>query len=323
MSNKNLLDDKQPDNEFRDFDFDVARGTLDELFMLARHYQKSAKFKELLKFVATFKRYSAFNAMLVYIQMPGALYVLPAKRWWKEYTRTPKEGAQPLVMLQPMSPVMFGFDVSQTEGEPLPVGFANPFETGGHLNHKEFNNTIINAQRDGVDLVLRSLGSNLGGYVRNASSPFHSIGIGLVKSNQNLLTVDGQELPILAEITLNSNLPDETNYATLTHELGHLYCGHIGSPNLKQWPDRRNLDKNSREFEAEAVSYLVCQRAGLETPAVEYLHNYLDENLEVPKNISIETICRAAHRIEKMRTVKIKISDYLLNKKEKNDLFDF
>ena len=319
MTNKNIPDDMFADNEFRDFDVDAARGTLDELFLLARHYQKSTKFKELLEFVTKFKRYSSFNAMLVYIQMPGAQYVLPAKRWWKEYKRTPKEGAQPLVMLQPMSPVMFGFDVSQTEGKPLPTGFENPFETQGYINHEEFHTTIINAQRDGVDLIMRPLGSNLGGYVRNASSPYHSIGIGLVKSNQNLLKVDGQDLPVLAEITLNSNLPDETNYATLTHELGHLYCGHIGSPNLKQWPDRRYLGRNSMEFEAEAVSYLVCQRAGIETPAVEYLHGYLDENFEVPKSISIETICRAAHRIERMRTIKVKISDYLLNKKEFND----
>jgi hypothetical protein len=74
-------------------DLASVRGALDELFLLARHYRSSEKFLELLRFVASFRRYSAFNAMLVHIQMPGAKYVLPAKRWIDEYGRTPKPDA--------------------------------------------------------------------------------------------------------------------------------------------------------------------------------------------------------------------------------------
>ncbi len=286
-------------------DLDSVRGALDELFLLARQYHKSEKFKELLEFVSRFKRYSMFNAVLVHTQMPGARYVLPPKRWMKKYGRRPKENAQPLVMLQPMGPVMFGFDVSQTEGRDLPQGFDNPFAVDGVLERREFELTILNAQRDGVEVHRRSLGSTMGGYVRNAADPGHVLGVGWAREKRRTIFLADKDVPVVAEITLNSNLPDETNYATLTHELGHLYCGHVGTPDPRWWPDRRGLSRNAREFEAESVSFLVCSRAGLETPAAEYLHGYLQANADVPP-ISLDAVFRAAQRIESMRTKLMK-----------------
>ena len=40
-------------------------------------------------------------------------------------------------------------------------------------------------------------------------------------------------------LELNDDLSPESRYVTLAHELGHLYCGHLGTPNEKWWPDRR------------------------------------------------------------------------------------
>lgn len=291
-----------------EWDIDAAKSALDELFLLARHYRDSGKFRSLIEFVARFRRYSAFNAMLVHIQMPGARYVLPPKRWAKEYHRIPTPDAQPLVMLQPMSPIMFGFDVSQTEGAPLPPGFADPFETDGRLAGNELEQTLANARRDGIDVQLRPLGSTLGGYVRDASSPDHVLGFGRVERSGRTIRVDGRHVAVVAQIVLNANLPIETNYATLTHELGHLYCGHVGTPDPRWWPDRQRLGRNAEEFEAESVSYLVCRRAGLQTPAVEYLHGYLDAHDEVPE-ISLDVVFKASQRIEAMRSKKLPFRD--------------
>ncbi len=301
MSQDALFEDAPDDLDFRveAMNLESVKGTLDELFLLARHYSRSDKFLELMQFVASFKRYSAFNAMMVHIQMPGARYVLPAKRWLKEYGRLPVVDAQPLIMLQPMSPIMFGFDVSQTEGQALPHGFDDPFKALGHLDHGRFERTIANAKRDGVMVTLKSLGSTLGGYVRDAANPSHRFGVALLGSTRQQMAVDDRQMDVVADITLNANLSELTNFATLTHELGHLYCGHVGTPNPKWWPDRRTLDRNTREFEAESVSYLVCHRAGVETPAAEYLHGYLHANAEVPK-ISLDAVFKAAQRIESM-----------------------
>jgi hypothetical protein len=293
-------------DELDAFSIDSARSALDELFLLAKQYRDSSKFLDLMRFVARFRRYSAFNAMLVHIQMPGARYVLPAKRWLKEYHRVPVEGAQPLVMLQPMSPVMFGFDVSQTEGEALPAGFEDPFGFDGRLEEEVLTRTIDNARRDGVDVQMRPLGSTLGGYVRNVDSPHHVVGLGLVQQSTRTLRVDSRAVPVITDIVLNKNLSDEASYATLTHELGHLYCGHVGTPNSKWWPAREKLSRACKEFEAESVSYLVCRRANLATPAAEYLHGYLQANAQIPM-ISLDVLFKAVQRVEAMGSKKLPI----------------
>ena len=294
------------DGDSKPMDLESVSGALDELFLLARHYNQSTQYLELLRFVASFKRYSVFNAMLVYAQMPGAKYVLPAKQWQKQYGRLPKHGAQALVMLQPKGPIMFGFDVAQTEGRQLPASIDNPFVGTGVLQQREFDLVVDNAKRDGVLVKLKALGSTLGGYVRNAADPAHRISVGTTGGSQRMLSVDDTQVRLFAEVTLNANLPPETNFATLTHELGHLYCGHVGTPNDKWWPNRRSLDHATREFEAESVSYVVCRRAGLDTPAVKYLNGYLAANREVPK-ISLEVVFKAIQRVEAMRQRRLKV----------------
>jgi len=46
-------------------------------------------------------------------------------------------------------------------------------------------------------------------------------------------------------------LSREAHYTTPVHELGHLYCGDLGTPNEQRWPDRRGLSEAIREFEAD------------------------------------------------------------------------
>lgn len=278
---------------------DANKDVLDELFILAGRYKSSDQFSELIKFLSTFKNYSIFNAMLVNIQMPGAKYVLPAKQWKQKYDRFPTPDAQPLIMLRPGGPVMFCFDVSQTQGRPLPLEIENPFHVQGILPKGAYPLIILNAMHEGIKVKERPLGSTLGGYVRDANDPYHVIGAGIfIDKNQKML-IDGGEVPILSEITLNSNLSDGVNFATLTHELAHIYCGHVGPGCLGLWPDRANLTKSIREFEAETTSFLVCQRVGIDTPAARYLSRYLNANNEIPE-INLDVVVRAAQKIESM-----------------------
>src|SRR5262249_54511115 len=135
-----------------EWDKDVARRALDELFYLARKYKSGRSYRELLDFVARFRFYSPFNAMLIHLQMSGAKFVAPPHRWAREYHRQIKTGARPLVILQPMGPVMFVFDVSDTEAEadapPLPLEVVNPFEVRQGYVRDELSKTIENAWRD-------------------------------------------------------------------------------------------------------------------------------------------------------------------------------
>ena len=90
--------------------------------------------------------------MLVHIQKPFAKYVLPAGKWKEKYDRTIKPAAVPIVMLQPMGPVMFVFDVSDTEGDDnlLPKEVFNPFAVRSGIVGKQLPMTIRNAVRDGI-----------------------------------------------------------------------------------------------------------------------------------------------------------------------------
>ena len=101
------------------------------------------------------------------------------------------------------------------------------------------------------------------------------------------------------ELELAAQRSPEEQYATLVHELGHLYCGHLGTLNPTWWPDRLGLSGETEEFEAESVSYLVCKRKGLDTPAAKYLSDFYYRYGEVPP-ISVECIMKAAGLIERM-----------------------
>lgn len=233
-------------------------------------------------------------------------HVLPAKQWIEKYGRYPIPEAQSLVMLRPKGPVMFAYDVSQTEGRPLPEQFEDPFHVGGSLPENEYSRTKLNCMRLGVEIIEKPMGSTLAGYVRDSENPNHKIAIRSGEQHR-LIQVDETKVPQIAVMVLNSNHSREVSYATLTHELAHLFCGHVGAMEGGWWSDRSHLDRNSREFEAESVSYVVCQRAGIDTPAVAYLHGYLNENNDVP-SISLDAVFKAVQRIESMRTKNLKVS---------------
>ena len=87
-------------------DRESARAALDELFTLAGKYNSSGAYLELVRFVGRFRFYSPFNAMLIYMQMPGAHFVCTARRWRRDYRREIKIDARPIVILQPMGPIL-------------------------------------------------------------------------------------------------------------------------------------------------------------------------------------------------------------------------
>ena len=136
-------------------DRDSAKSALDELFQCALRYTGSKEFEGLMRFTARFRMYSPFNALLAHIQMPGASYVAPPHRWARDYDRRIRLGARPIVLLRPGGPVMFAFDVSDTQplpgAKPLPRHVTDPFATSGPVRvGDQLERTVENAKRDGV-----------------------------------------------------------------------------------------------------------------------------------------------------------------------------
>jgi hypothetical protein len=106
------------------------------------------------------------------------------------------------------------------------------------------------------------------------------------------------------ELLLNSSLSAESRYGTLVHELAHLYCGHLGTPNCRWWPNRQNLSHAVREFEAESVSYLVCARLGIDTASEEYLAGYVRKSPVTP-SISLDRVMKSVWLLEQMGRTRL------------------
>ena len=285
------------------WDGDVIRHALDELVNLALQYRSSKSYRELIRFVGRFRFYSPYNSMLIFIQRPGAKFVAPAHRWIWQYGRTIKPEAHPLVILQPRGPVMFVFDVEDTEpggdARALPREVEKPFEVRGGKVGKELERTIENAKRDGIRILLEHGGSQSAGFItkqnEKSTPPPLMFQTGTNRDGGPIYT----GLPVRYNLILNSALSPGAIYATMVHELTHLYAGHLGTPNKKWWPDRRGLAEAVKEVEAESVTYLLCKRLGIDNPSDQYLSGYVNQDQEVLP-ISLECIMKAAGLIEKM-----------------------
>ena len=98
---------------------------------------------------------------------------------------------------------------------------------------------------------------------------------------------------------VNEGMRRESQFVTVLHELAHLYCGHLGTPNPKWWPDRQGLSHEIQEIEAESAAYIICGRLGIDNPSDKYLSGFINSEKETPE-ISLDCILKATGLIEQM-----------------------
>jgi hypothetical protein len=262
----------------RMFETEEARSLLDQLLADSRLYTRSAEYKALLDFVVRLRNFAPFNAMLLQVQKPGLTYAASARDWRDRFGRTPKEGARPLLILWPFGPVALVYDVLDTEGEPLPQDVAS-FFAQGPVDEGRLVSFMPRLHKRGIECLSIDSGDGKAGSIR------------VVRRGAT------DEDATLYRMQVNRNHSPNVQFATLVHELGHLFLGHLGPDKGLNVPERRSMGHGQIELEAESVSFLVCARNGVTSKAEAYLAAYVAQNTTV-EEIDLYQIMRASGQVE-------------------------
>ena len=263
-------------------DISLLSHLLDE----SKLYRQGGDFKELLDFVKRMPNFAPFNAFLLNVQKPGLRFAASQRDWQVKFNRNVKEGARPLVILWPFAPVVFVYDVDDTEGEELPRDIADAFRARGNMSIWTIKQFIALLLKKGVDTQLIEYGDGLAG---NIKRPEHDLVI-------NQQSKDKKEKPDYL-IRLNKNHDANVQFATLTHELAHLFLGHLGMDKFLKIPDRARLTHEEKEIEAESVCYIVCHRNNVTPNSEQYLSGFVGDQLQVER-LDIYAILKAAGQVE-------------------------
>ena len=260
------------------FGVEPTRALLDTLLTSSRLYRTTADYKALLDFVVRLRNFAPFNAMLLQMQKPGLPYAASDADWWVRFGRKPKESARPLLILWPFGPVALVYDVMDTEGKELPQDVAS-FFAHGSIGEKEIGG--FRQRTGGKNIVWDDLdaGDGKAGSIRCVRRATRS-----GESNTYRMLV-------------NRNHPPAVRFATLAHELGHLFLGHLGPDKHLGIPSRPKLELAVRELEAESVAFLVCKRNGVTSKSETYLANFVGQNTTVG-DLDIYQVMRAAGQVE-------------------------
>jgi len=253
-----------------------ARMALDDLFATADLIRD---FAPLLGFLGRAPD-NIYNAMVVYVQNPLAREWKTREEWARERRRV-REGAQPLLTLFPFGPFRIKYDVADTEGPPRNDG-PGLLDAEGHVTEGHWGELRAAAADKGFDI--------------RETRPFESRAAGFVSRK-------GDRFEIAVE--MRGGLASQ--FATVCHELAHVFLGHLGPDPRSEvpkgerappprWPNREGVSRAVREVEAEGVAYILCRRMGIVATAPEYISGFL-ERLQPEEAPGIELMVRTASTI--------------------------
>ena len=289
----------------------TQESNLDQLIKKVRHYRSGEHFKEILNACSRFRNLAPYNAMLIEMQRPGSEYVLTREQWEERYNRVIKPNARPLIILVPFGPVEFVFEIGDTKQmkkDGIPQGpsdmdilneIAEPYKIKQDVPKKLLDNLRRNLVFYGIDTDL--------GMVAGAS---YGAKIELLQQNRKEITIpinrnQTEKWQAGYLLSVNRNAENSEQFASICHELGHLFCYHLPMPTdwkEKMW-EVRHPEHKWKEFEAESVSWIVCERLGIHNPSEYYLANYVDTTdteSYISEHVSVERIMTAANEIERM-----------------------
>ena len=264
----------------------IKTGNLDEIMKTLEdgimQFMESDSYKNYLRAVSKFHTYSSNNVTLIAMQRPDATLVAGFNTWKNQFNRHVMKGEKGIKIIAPMPVTVekeqdrvdqYGntyretvsvvvprfkavnvFDVSQTEGDPLPN--IDPAELKAEIND--------------YDRFLKAL-------EKTAGVPISYIDIdtsakGFYQSEKN-------------EIYIKRDMGETQTVKTLIHEIAHSVLHNRDTGGVL-------LPSKTKEVQAESVAFAVCSHFGIDTS--EYTFPYIsawsgEQDLATLKD-SIETI---------------------------------
>ncbi len=239
---------------------------------------ESEKYKTYLSTMSKFHNYSFNNTLLIAMQKPEATLVAGYKAWQKNFERHVNKGEKAIRILAPapykikeerdkLDPVtgemMFDengmpqkeqvevtipafravsvFDVSQTDGKPIPELEAQELLSTVE-GYEDFVQALMNVAP--VPIGFEDIPGDSKGYFHTEKK----------------------------RIAVQENMSESQTLKTMVHEVAHsmLHNKEINRDDLIEEPAK---DRNTKEVEAESVAYTVCQHFGIDTS--DYSFGYI------------------------------------------------
>lgn len=291
----------------------------------------SEQFQNLLDTMAKFPHYSVNNNILIMMQKPDATLV-QSYTGWKKMGRFVKKGEKGIRILAPapfklekeqekldeagkvildkdgeavkekveinltaFKPVST-FDISQTEGEPLPSIGVDEL-TGSVEGYQTLFEAIKSASP--VPIGFEDIKSGAKGY-------FH------VEDNR---------------IAINNGMSEIQTVKTAIHEMAHAKLH-----NVEAQKDNKQ-SKNSKEVEAESVAYTVCQHYGIDTSDYSFAYvatwsqgkemPELKESLNTIREATADLITKIDEKVQELMAEKEPISFYVAECGEFHSMGEF
>ena len=263
----------------------------------------SDKYRQYLQTMSRFHRYSVNNQMLIFMQKPDASLVAGFNKWKDSFGRNVKRGEKGIKIIAPapfkkkiekekLDPdtklpmldengqpikevaevststfkVVSVFDVSQTEGKPLPE--LSTDLTGSVEHYDAFMEAVKRSSPVPIDFKP----------IENGADGFFSY------DNQN--------------ITLREGMSETQTVCAAIHEMAHATL-HNYSRRNKGETDVERKDRHTEEVEAESIAYAVCAYYGIETGenSFGYLASWSSDKELKELKASLETINKTSSEL--------------------------
>lgn len=269
---------------------------------------ESEKYKQYLRTMSRFPRYSLNNTILIFLQNPNATLVAGFQRWQEEFERHVRKGEKGIKIIAPtpyktkkeiekLDPVtripikditgkvlteevelkipMFKpvtvFDVSQTEGKPLPE-------------------------------LVSSLEGDVSDYPKLIEALRRTSPVPLAFEEMKA-SMDGYFSPLEQRIAIRSGMSEVQTISATIHEIAHslLHNENLEPDQTLDQEQIKVLIKNQRtkEVEAESVSYTVCAYYGIETNenSFGYIASWSKDKELLELKASLELINQTANQL--------------------------